>query len=258
MQNAIAEEGIDPFSPKKSTRWMELKKLASVLIEFVTSANSDGLDIYFLNRAGVTGVKDVSGLQSVFSALPMGSTPLISAISRIIVNTPPPPVGSFVLLIVVTDGEPTDGSRMDLFNVLQNKPSYFHISFAECTDNAEDMEYLDQWDGVIQNFDNTDDYREELNRIQQIQGSQFKFDYTDYVIKILLATFIRYYFNLDQTKVTSSATATSSMQRSTQNSSYNYIPQQQQQRSYAPQYQQQQQTYRQDAMRADKSCCTIL
>jgi hypothetical protein len=90
-----------------------------------------------------------------------------------------------------------------LYNTLVDitRSGNVHVSFAECTDNAEDMEYLDAWDGCIKNFDNTDDYREELQRVKMVQGMQFKFDYTDYVIKILLATFVRWYFNLDQVKV---------------------------------------------------------
>lgn len=79
-----------------------------------------------------------------------------------------------------------------------NKGKNVHVSFAECTDNEEDMDYLDQWDGKIPNFDNTDDYREELARVKNAQGNDFKFDYNDYVVKILLATFVRWYFNLDQ------------------------------------------------------------
>lgn len=59
-----------------------------------------------------------------------------------------------------------------------------------------------RWDGSIKNFDNTDDYREELQRVKTINGQSFKFDYTDYVIKILLATFVRWYYNLDQGNVT--------------------------------------------------------
>ena len=65
------------------------------------------------------------------------------------------------------------------------------------------MEYLDQWDGQIPNFDNTDDYREELQRVKNAQGMQFKFDYTDYCIKVILSTFVRWFFSLDQSRVTS-------------------------------------------------------
>ena len=79
-----------------------------------------------------------------------------------------------------------------------SKSKNVHVSFAECTDQEDDMAYLDQWDGQIPNFDNTDDYREELARVKAVQGPQFKFDYTDYVVKILLATFVRWYFLLYQ------------------------------------------------------------
>jgi len=44
-----------------------------------------------------------------------------------------------------------------------------------------------------------------LARVKAVQGAQFKFDYTDYVIKILLATFVRTYFNVDQVKIADSS-----------------------------------------------------
>lgn len=228
MSNPIAEEGTDPFAPKRSTRWLELKKLASVIIEFVTAINPSGLDIYFLNREKVCGVTTLAGLQSVFSAVPNGSTPLIGSLKRIYAEKINYVSSKRKLLIItITDGEPTDGSRADLFNTLVNitKSGNVHVSFCECTDNADDMEYLDAWDGCIKNFDNSDDYREELGRVKAIQGAQFKFDYTDYVIKILLATFVRWYFNLDQVKVSSGV-----------NSIVNYNQGKQFSPNYQPQY----------------------
>jgi len=204
MNNKISEEGTDPFSFKNSTRWMELKKLTQNLIDFVTPINRRGLDLYFMNRGKVLNVTDCSGLSNIFSSLPNGSTPLLTSLQTIYNDKRSVTNSSHKLLIlVVTDGEPTDGSRNDLFNLLTNLTSSnnVHISFAECTDNAEDMEYLDRWNGQIRNFDNTDDYREEVQRVKQIQGQQFKFDFTDYIIKILLATFVKWYFNLDQRNV---------------------------------------------------------
>lgn len=62
------------------------------------------------------------------------------------------------------------------------------------------MKYLNKWNDRIKNLNNTGDYRKELQKVKSIQGPNFKFDYTDYVIKILLATFIRH-FNLDQQKL---------------------------------------------------------
>ena len=85
-----------------------------------------------------------------------------------------------LLIVVATDGEPSDCNQYDenhteLYNLLTTITSRgnIHVSFAECTDNEEDMEYLDEWDGKIPNFDNTDDYREELTRIKRDTGEKF-------------------------------------------------------------------------------------
>jgi hypothetical protein len=208
MSLNIAEEGTDPFAPRNSTRWLELKKLAAVIIQFVTSVNDNGLDLYFLNRQKICNVNSLSGLQNIFNLPPQGSTNISNALLEIYEDKKYVLGHKKLLIVVVTDGEPTDNTknpRTTLFNTIQyivsDGSNNVHISFAECTDNSEDMQYLDDWDGLLQNFDNTDDYREELIKIKAIQGMQFKFDYTDYVIKILLATFIRWYYNLDQVKV---------------------------------------------------------
>ena len=52
---------------KQSTRWMELKKLASVLIEIITATNPNGLDLYFFHRGIYRNITDSSQLQNLFS-----------------------------------------------------------------------------------------------------------------------------------------------------------------------------------------------
>jgi hypothetical protein len=201
MTTEILEEDQDPFSPNKTTRWMELKKLAAEIIKAVTSINPNGLDIYFLNRPKICNVTDISGLQYVFSTNPSGGTPLTKSINKIYSDKKNIPQDKNLLILVITDGEPTDDTsnpRQNLFNTLVNKKNNVHVSFAECTSDEESMAYLDEWDNKIKNFDNTDDYREELKKVKKINGSQYKFDYCDYVIKIILATFYREYFNIDQ------------------------------------------------------------
>jgi hypothetical protein len=200
---SMVEPILEPGSNKQTTRWLELKKLAAVIIEFVTAINPNGLDIYFFHRPNLTGVTNMSGLQGVFNDPPKGNTPLLKTLRRIFGEKSKLADDRQLLVVVITDGEPSDGTLNDLFNCLYNKPTNVHVSLAECTDNEEEMEFLDEFDGKIPNFDNTDDYREELAKVKRIQGSAFKFDYTDYVIKILLASFVRWYFNLDQKNVQS-------------------------------------------------------
>jgi len=195
MQSTIVE----PISQKSTTRWMELKRLAAVVIEYVTAVNPNGLDLYFLNRGVVKGVQSTAGLQDVFAEQPTGGTPLNGALRRIFSDKSVlGPGRQWLLVVVVTDGVPSDGNHEALAATLRAKPSHTHVSFAECTDRPEDMEWLDALDRNITNFDNTDDYREELDKVRRLRGAQFKFDFNDYVIKVLLATFVKFYFNLDQ------------------------------------------------------------
>ncbi len=223
MSQPIAEEGTDPFAPRNSTRWNELKKLAAAIINFTTSINDYGIDIYFLNRPKICGINSIAGLQNIFNIPPQGDTNLTASLMEIYHDKKHLVQDNKLLIVVITDGEPTDGTdnaRDNLFKtinyIVSNSNNNTHISFAECTDNAEDMEYLDRWDGLLQNFDNTDDYREELTRVKALQGMQFKFDYNDYIIKILLATFVRWYFNLDQIKVVSNQPPAQIFQQSVQ------------------------------------------
>ena len=107
------------------------------------------------------------------------------------------------LLIIVTDGQPNDGATEEssideLKSLLYRKPGNLLVSMVECSDQPEEMEYLETWNNQIPGFDNTEDFPEEVKRIRTIQGNpNYKFTYTDYVIKVLLATLNREYFSVD-------------------------------------------------------------
>ena len=200
------------------TRWIELKELTSKIIELVSALNPFGLDIYFLNRGKFHNVIDASVLDHVFDDKPRGETPLISRIKSAyhdnlhLVGTE-----QELLFVVITDGVPTDGSKSDLYSTLLEitKHKNIHISFADCTDAEKDMESLNDWDYKIPNFDNTDDFIKELEKVKKIHGNEFKFDYEDYVIKIMLATFIKRYFDIDQPLSTVSLVDSPSVDKNT-------------------------------------------
>jgi hypothetical protein len=202
--NSEVSEGSNAFATNKPTRWDELNKLAATVIKFATAINPNGIDLYFLNRDKKLNVSDLNGLQEIFSEKPNGNTNITKTLKEIYGDKRETITKDRQLLVVViTDGQPTDGTsnaRTNLFNYLNRmtRSGNVHISFAECTDDESIMEYLDGWDQQIINFDNTDDYPEEARKVKLVKGRNFKFDYTDYVIKILLATFLRQYFNLDQ------------------------------------------------------------
>jgi uncharacterized protein YegL len=203
MQTKIVEPGQDPFANAaiQKTRWSELKVLAAAIINVVTAINPNGLDIYFLNRPYLLNQVDTTGLQQVFAAPPSGKTPLRAALTQIYNNKIKKlDANKSLLIVTITDGEPSDCSANQLYNLIAGMTASgkCHVSFADCTNDETATEYLDSWNRRLKNFDNTDDYREECIKVKRINGRNFKFDYNDYVIKILLATFVRWYFNLDQ------------------------------------------------------------
>ena len=247
MQTFIQPEWGQPAPPVPVSRWDELKRLAATLIDFVISINPHGLDVAFLNRPGLATVTEKAGLQPLFANPPSGGTPLCGAIQRI-VDVKRGQLGQrllsgerHLLLIVATDGEPSDGSASQLFRTIANCVSpTVHISAVECTDQEETMDYMDNWNTQLATFDNTDDYRADVRKVKARMGQQaatsaslalrlsfplavstwcsppcaaallsslltpgnnYKFTYEDWVVKILLGAFLTKYKRLDMNSI---------------------------------------------------------
>ena len=145
-----------PMAPP-TTRWAELLRLAACVVDIVTSTTPAGCDCYFLNRPPVLGATSPEALAPAFNfAPPQGGTPLIGTLSRIFgAYQAEAEAGRRVIVVVITDGEPSDGSPDNLFALLRARHQNVHISLAECNDNEEEMSWLDGWDQRLVNFDNS-------------------------------------------------------------------------------------------------------
>ena len=175
----------------QQTRWSELAGDANALVTLITALKPTGLDVHFMNRPGIQGVTDPLQLSNTFSIPPSGGTPMISSIKNMYRQYTS--IKTNVLLIVVTDGEPSDGEYSDLFAVLMNKPSNFYISLVECNDNEEEMDYLTGWDSLIPRFHNQEDYGEELRLVRQVNGPNTKFTRANYIQMIVLSPIYQQY-----------------------------------------------------------------
>lgn len=187
MQNIVRPPGSNPFTPCNSTRWTELMGDTSAIIDIVTTLNPAGIDIHFMNRTGRYRVTDPTSVSDLFNTPPSGGTPMIRSLMtlyEIYMNET-----KNVLIVLITDGEPTDGKLSTLFDTLVNKPQNFYISMVECNDNEEEMEYLTGWDTQIARFHNQEDYGEELNLIRRVQGPNTKFTRANYIQMTLLSPF---------------------------------------------------------------------
>ena len=236
MATRVADPLSAPFARGgPATRWSELEMFTVTAVDIITATSPGGVDVYFLDRPGMSGVTSAQQLAPAFATGPRGGTPIIGALSRIFRQYAALAATRRVLVVVITDGEPSDGTTRQLFNVLatQRHPN-IHVSLAEMSDDEATMRFLDGWDQQLLQFDNSDDYRMEARRVRQQKGYSYKFrsgegrggggwgggggavcvrvfararrtpdcpptppSYNDYVVKVLLGSLMRKYFMLD-------------------------------------------------------------
>jgi hypothetical protein len=137
MSTPVRPPGSSPFAPVTTTRWTELQNDVVGIIQLVTSINPRGVDCYFMNRQGATGVNDVSQVAPLFAAPPEGATPIVGSLQRLFSQYAR--TAGRVIFVVVTDGEPSDGDFSALFRTIQSMPSNFFLSLVEANDNEEEM-----------------------------------------------------------------------------------------------------------------------
>lgn len=188
---------------RANTRWQELKITTSIVIEIATVLDHNGVDVYFLNREPILGVKSASELDYTFSIPPKGYTPIVATLRKIISKKSETPR----LIIIATDGEPTDQRGQtnipEFRRVLErerNRNDY--VTILACTDNDDTMDYLNDWDVKIPHLDVVDDYVSEKKEILAVQGNSFPFSFGDYVVKALMGGVDSWFDNLDEVKVT--------------------------------------------------------
>jgi len=201
MSTAVEDQGTtrDPFG-KRMTRWDELCVAVQFIAEVATALDKNGIDIFFLNREGMAGVFSVPQIQQLFLAPPHGYTPTVDALKNILTVKAESLKERKVLLILLTDGEPTDTNGNvqihDFVLFMRQKPATLYVSIVACTDDLSVLGYLDQIDSTVPNVDVNDDYRDE--RKQVLQKSGLNLSYGDYICKVMLGPIDRSFDKLDE------------------------------------------------------------
>jgi hypothetical protein len=203
-----SQKDISPFS-QLPTRWDELKQVVSIIVDLASTLDSDGIDIYFLNRSPLLHVNDSSQLNQTFSRLPNGPTPITRVLTEVLNIKRPYVHDRKLLILIATDGLPTDDAGQNdlhrLEKVLRNDryPSIenIYISFIACTNDLQSVGYLNVFDKKIPYVDVLDDYQSERAEILAVQGKNFPFSYGDYVVKILMGSIDKWFDQLDEKKV---------------------------------------------------------
>lgn len=187
------------------TRWDELKHVVTEVLDISLIFDPIGMDVHFLNRTSIMNLRDVNKLVPYFRNSPSGGTPLVTKLNEISrMYQTGPGIRFSKLLIIATDGEPSDDDPHypGLKNVMRQLVEQgYHIAFLICTDNASQVEYINDIDRLYQQVDVTDDYITEKHQIQRVQGRNFKFSYGDYIVKLLVGSIDSTLDSLDERKL---------------------------------------------------------
>mmetsp|Transcript_110243 Transcript_110243/g.246375 ORF Transcript_110243/g.246375 Transcript_110243/m.246375 type:complete len:282 (-) Transcript_110243:199-1044(-) len=171
------------------TRWDELKETVGLIVEMGACFDSSGIDIFFLNRPKIQGVKssrDTSFVNS-FSNPPRGSTPLTECLRTVASQCGGEKP---VLLFILTDGEPNGGTRIfgQELRQMVNKVSTrytFKVQIMPCTSDDDAVAWLNVIDREFAQVDVTDDYYSEKGEVIRA-GRAPKFTRGDWCLKAML------------------------------------------------------------------------
>jgi len=172
------------------TRWEELQQTLRMLVTMLLVVEHvDGFWLKFLNDTEWYKITEKDQLEQIFMAKPRahGKTPLKANLEPIMQG-----YGSDekdTLLLILTDGEPSDCSFEELSQIIRGKRPDVFCSFAMCTDENEVVDRYNQVVDPIQGCDITDDFASE--RAEAIRFGNKLTPY-QWLAKMLLVKFPKY------------------------------------------------------------------
>eukprot|EP01064_Diplonema_japonicum_P029047 TRINITY_DN4608_c0_g1_i2.p1 TRINITY_DN4608_c0_g1~~TRINITY_DN4608_c0_g1_i2.p1 ORF type:complete len:281 (+),score=71.07 TRINITY_DN4608_c0_g1_i2:39-881(+) len=175
---------------KSRTRWEELGETVKLVAELACVFDDDGIDLHFLNRPTLKGIKsgDDSTLLAALSTPPSGGTPLTETVERVVreygASEKP------VLMLIATDGVPNGGPGRFVHlvtDIVKKKITQvtFKFQILACTDDDDAVSWLDTFDKQFAAVDVTDDYYSERDQVLKA-GRATQFNRADWVMKALL------------------------------------------------------------------------
>ncbi|CAF1260525.1 unnamed protein product [Rotaria magnacalcarata] len=196
---------------RNPTRWDELRQTVSIVVDIASVFDSDGIDIFFLNREPMRHVKSSDELVAVFTVQPQGPTPILRVLRHVLREKQLEIQERKLLILIATDGVPTNENGQQDTKSLEhalrherNPINRIPVTIIACTDDNECIGYLNHWDKKIPNLDVADDYKSERQEIQKVQGKDFPFSFGDYVVKVLMGAVDSWFDTLDERPVTTS------------------------------------------------------
>lgn len=179
------------------SRWDELKQTVSQIIDLAACFDTTGVDVFFLNRAPLHGIKgsEDSDLLDSFRLAPRGTTPLTEKLKVVVEKYSQ--IDRNVLILIMTDGEP-DGGQAPFASEVKKAIAggKIKIQLMVCTPDDAEVAWLNQLDKRSKAFDVTDDYYTEKKEILALGHP--KFTRGDWCMKAMLGPISSKFDDMDE------------------------------------------------------------
>jgi len=199
VQTPVGERSL---SKPSRTRWEELKETLSLIVELGNCFDQSGVDLFFLNRGTLEGVKGPQDprFAASFQKPARGNTPLTETVRRVAKEA-----GGErpVLLFILTDGKPNgrvEAFKREIKRLIKKKstPKEFRVQIMACTNDENAIGWLNEFDAKYRSVDVTDDYFSEM--LEVLKGAQRvkKFTRGDWCMKAMLGMVHEKFDRLDE------------------------------------------------------------
>ena len=146
---------VDDSSSMRGERWDEVSVRTLQMLEIATAVTQP-VDVRFLNQQSYD--VNATSAQINWPPGPQGGTPILEACTRALVNTRDPRP---VLFVILTDGEPQEVDEFVDFVQYHTTTNKHSFNFLVCTDDLEQVTYLNRLDRSSGRVDVIDDYKTE-------------------------------------------------------------------------------------------------
>ena len=180
----------DNLAGGPKTRWQELQQTLRLLATMLlVIQHTDGFWLKFLNDAEWYEITSTAQLEEIFAGKPRarGKTPLLGNLAPVIEGFGRDDRDT--LLLILTDGEPSDCEFDELSHLIKSKPDDVFCSFAMCTDEADVVELYNKVVDPIFGCDITDDYAAECREAKRVGNALSPFQW---LAKMLLVKYDKY------------------------------------------------------------------
>lgn len=180
--------------PTVKTRWHELQYVLRKMLDIFLFVDKDGgFELQFLNSNSrlPLSIRSRDDLEKCWSfAKPSGGTPLLSALRPYMTNER----NCRRVIMVLTDGCPSDGTFDQLRGVLAGKANGVYVNVVMCTDEDEVVDRYEDSVDAVPNVDVHDDYHSEKEQVMRCGG---KLSFNKYLAKCVLGAVFSKYDSLD-------------------------------------------------------------